>query len=273
MAGLVLCLPAAGASAQGTLVQQAASCLAVNPVCVEPGANPSLTKTQAAALRRRVEAENAGPLYIAILPPRALDQARGSADQLLRELAGDVRREGTYVVVADRHLRAASTGSEGFSGARLATAAVKAHGSQGLDAILNDLVDRVAQARQRNQGAGSTGGGSGGGAVTVIVLFAVIAALVGVFTLYRRRSRKRQEAQQLAEVKQAAREDLLALGDDIRALDLDVEMPGVDPAIKENYAKAVELYDRANQAFDRARRPQDLGGCHVRARGRPIRDG
>ena len=55
-----------------------------------------------------------------------------------------------------------------------------------------------------------------------------------------------------------ARDDLVALGDDIRALDLDVEMPGVDPTAKADYQRAVELYDQANTAFERARRPQDL---------------
>jgi hypothetical protein len=61
-----------------------------------------------------------------------------------------------------------------------------------------------------------------------------------------------------AEVRRAAQDDLLALADDIRALDLDVEMPGVDPAAKDDYARALDFYERADRAFDRARVPEDL---------------
>ena len=45
-----------------------------------------------------------------------------------------------------------------------------------------------------------------------------------------RRRRARAEAVELAEVKDNVRDDLVALGDDIRALDLDVQMPNADPA-------------------------------------------
>jgi hypothetical protein len=55
-----------------------------------------------------------------------------------------------------------------------------------------------------------------------------------------------------------AREDLVALGDDIRALDLDVQMPDADPEGKQHYGQAAERYTEAEQALDRARRPEDI---------------
>lgn len=261
LATLSVCLAgAAGASAQGRgAVQQAASCLAANPVCVEPGANPGLTTAQATALRQRIDNEGAGPLYIAVLPPPSVNQAGGSIDQLLTDMANDVGRDGTYVVVAGHALRAGSTASEGFSGGELATAAVQSHRSQGLDAILTNLVDRVAAARSGSGGGGSgTGGGSGGLGSAWIIILAIPAAALAFLYLRRRRLLRADEQQQTEEVKRAAREDLLALGDDIRALDLDVEMPGANPAAKQSYNKAVALYDRANQAFENASRPHDL---------------
>lgn len=256
----LLCVftPRAGAQS-GTLVQQAASCLSNQPVCNEPGANPGLTQAQVSALRQRIESEGAGPLYIAVMPPQAADEAGGSMDELLTELAGEVNRSGTYVAVVGHQLRAISTGNEPIDGGALATSAVNAYKSQGLDAILTNLVDRVATARQ-GAGSGSSGGarGSGGLGAGWILIIAVAVLLLGVAHVRRRRAQQGVEREQVEEVKRTAREDLLALGQDIRALDLDVEMPGANPTGKEHYNRAVELYDRANQEFEQARRPQDL---------------
>ena len=77
------------------------------------------------------------------------------------------------------------------------------------------------------------------------------------FALSRRR-RSRQVKADTALVKEAARDDLIAPGDDIRALDLDVEMPGVDAETKAHYGVAVERYEQAGRALDSVRRPQDI---------------
>ena len=60
------------------------------------------------------------------------------------------------------------------------------------------------------------------------------------------------------EVREAAQDDLLALADDIRELDLDIEMPDADGAAKRDYSAALGYYERAARAFDRARTPADL---------------
>lgn len=257
---VLVCLLAQPAVAQsGSLVQQAAACLSSQPVCEEPGANPGLTSAEMSALRQRIERRGAGPLYIAILPPQAQGATGGSMDQVLTELANDMHRSGTYVAVADHKLRAFSTGNEPIDGGALATAAVNAHRDQGLDAILTDLVDLVAAARRGALGGGAGGhGGSDGIGAVWIALIAGAVLLLGLAHLRRRRMQQVVEREQVEEVKRTAREDLLALGQDIRALDLDVEMPGVEPAAKDHYNRAVELYDRANQEFEQARRTQDL---------------
>jgi hypothetical protein len=59
-------------------------------------------------------------------------------------------------------------------------------------------------------------------------------------------------------VRKVAHDDVVALGDDIRALDLDMEMPSADPEAKQHYGLAVERYTQASEALDRARRPEDL---------------
>ncbi|PZS14675.1 MAG: hypothetical protein DLM64_01295 [Solirubrobacterales bacterium] len=60
------------------------------------------------------------------------------------------------------------------------------------------------------------------------------------------------------EVRSSAQDDLVALGDDIRALDVDIAMPGVTQEAKDRYEQALEAYQRASQIFDRARQPEDL---------------
>jgi len=59
-------------------------------------------------------------------------------------------------------------------------------------------------------------------------------------------------------VKKVARDDVIALGDDIRALDIDMEMPGADPEAKEHYGLAVERYTQAEEALGRVRTPADV---------------
>jgi hypothetical protein len=64
--------------------------------------------------------------------------------------------------------------------------------------------------------------------------------------------------QAFEDVRRAAEEDLLGLAEEIRSLDLDIEMPGVASEARADYMHAVDQYDRAKAALDRARAPQDL---------------
>ncbi|MBV9194238.1 MAG: hypothetical protein JO168_08840 [Solirubrobacterales bacterium] len=75
---------------------------------------------------------------------------------------------------------------------------------------------------------------------------------MGFFGFKTRREREWEE------VRASAQDDLVALGDDIRALDVDVQMPGASDEGKQRYEQAVEAYQRASQIFDRARRAEDL---------------
>src|SRR5206468_3454822 len=86
----------------------------------------------------------------------------------------------------------------------------------------------------------------------------VIAAGIGLFAFTRSRTRRRQEAEALDHVKDQVRDELVDLGEGIRALDLDVEMPGVDAQARDLYGQAVAAYDRANTAWNTARTVDDL---------------
>jgi hypothetical protein len=73
-----------------------------------------------------------------------------------------------------------------------------------------------------------------------------------------RRRRRKEDDAEFAEAKRNARDDLVALGDDIRALDLDVQMPNADRQARADYDHAVARYTEAEELWERARTPQDL---------------
>jgi hypothetical protein len=69
---------------------------------------------------------------------------------------------------------------------------------------------------------------------------------------------KSRREREWEEVRAQARDDLVALGEDIRSLDVDVQMKGVSPDALERYDQALQAYERANTIFERARQPEDL---------------
>jgi hypothetical protein len=229
-------LLAAPAAAQDT-IDRVAEALRSDPVYVDPDAQGTLSASEADALRSRIE----GDVRVAVLPPSA-----GSPKQLAAELRS--RLGGSLAVVAGNTL--AVDGSPDVE--RAATEAVEAHKGEGAAAVLLDFADRASGAKPSEDDGEGGGGGAGG----LIVLG--LAGAGGAALLVRRRRRRQAEAVEFAEVKENARDDLVALGDDIRALDLDIEMPGVPSDARADYDRAVNAYDTADRSWRLARRPRDL---------------
>jgi hypothetical protein len=69
---------------------------------------------------------------------------------------------------------------------------------------------------------------------------------------------KTRHEREWEEVRSQAQDDLVALGEDIRTLDVDIQMPNATPDAKARYGQAVEAYQRASGIFDTAKRPEDL---------------
>jgi hypothetical protein len=65
-------------------------------------------------------------------------------------------------------------------------------------------------------------------------------------------------ARPFADVRAAAQDDLLALADDIRALDVDIELAAAGSGAKRHYERALDRYEIAREAFDGARSPEDF---------------
>jgi hypothetical protein len=244
-------LAAAPASAQDSaLVDRAVEGLRQDPVYVDPQAERALSESEAERLRERIAAADSSPFFVAVVPA-----ATGDASDVLRELRSRLDRDGTFAVVAGNEFRAASTELEVRE---LADEAIDEHGEEGVLPTLLDFVDRVEAAQAGGDAAeGAADEESDGSNTGLWILLGVGAGGIGLFAL-RRRRRAQAEQAELAEVKAEAQADLLALADDIRALDLDVEMPGADLRGKEDYAQAVAAYERADRALDRARSPDDM---------------
>ncbi|HEV3497328.1 MAG TPA: hypothetical protein VHA34_13360, partial [Actinomycetes bacterium] len=129
------------------------------------------------------------------------------------------------------------------------------------EAALLQFVDEVSAAARGEPAAQTGGGGGGGGSIAAVAVLTVLLVGGGALIFGARRRRREREAErqrELEEVKSVANEDLVALADDIRALDLDTSMPDANPEAVRHYTDAVEQYQKAANALDRARRVEDL---------------
>ncbi|MDQ2966689.1 MAG: hypothetical protein M3R57_12670 [Chloroflexota bacterium] len=247
-AALVL-VPAAQA---GPLIDRALAALRTDPVYVDPAAELAASPADQDRLRRKIDSAGAGPVYIAILPNAAEQEAGGNPDGVLQAIHDGLGRKGTYAVVIGRHFRAGSAGvlPQGVAG-RLATEALAARRGEGVTATLLDFIDRVAAERRGSGSGGSGGEPSGGGGVVIALLIAGVVA----FLLFQAVRKRRRSQAELAEVKAAAHDDLIALADDVQKLEQPVEPNAL---AKAEYTQALDSYDKASGSYDRATQPRQL---------------
>jgi hypothetical protein len=230
LVSLTLLLVAAPVAAAQDELTEAARALQDGDVYVAPGVD-----VDAGELREQV-ADRGVDVNIAVLPDGT------EADQIAGPLYGRVGEEVPLVVVAGTQI-VAGPGAE-IRG--MAADAARENQGESAQVVLADFVERLD---------GEDGGG-GGGAGGWIVL--ALAGAAGTAFVINRRQRRRQQAAELAEVKENARDDLVALGDDIRALEVDMDMPGTSAEAKGDYETAVVAYERADQSWRLAQRPEDL---------------
>jgi hypothetical protein len=247
-AALVL-VPAAQA---GPIIDRAVAALNSDPVYVDPAAELAPSSADQDRLRRKIDLAGAGPVYIAILPLAAEQEAGGSPDGVLQAIHDALGRKGTYAAVIGRHFRAGSDVLPPGVAGRLATEALAAHRGEGVTATLLDFVDRIAAERSGNGGSDGGGGQPSGGGGAVIGL--LVAGIIAFLVFRAIRSRRRSQAE-LAEVKAAAHDDLIALADDVQKLEQPVE---ANAQAKQEYTQALDFYDKASGTYDRVTRPRQL---------------
>jgi hypothetical protein len=248
LAALVLAGPAV--AAQTPIIDRASSSARERSVYIHPGTK-LLTADEARRLERQIEQQARGPTYIAILPAAARDEVDGTATGVVLELNRRVittNPPAVHAAVVGNQFRAVN---RDIPAGDLATAAYRARRADGVFAVLSDFVRRVGEAR-RPQAVTEPEESGDGGVPFWLLFWGAVAGAIGLYVVRKRRRR----AQELADVKAAAREDLVALAEDVTELDAEV---GRDPEAKEAYVRAMNAYQRADDKFDRARSPRDLG--------------
>jgi hypothetical protein len=240
------------------VVERAAAALQNAPVYEDPAAERKISDAELAALRREIEATRK-PIFVAILPRSA-----GAPDGVVVDLARATRRTGTYAVVVGNTFRAASNAEPQGTAAAESRAALEAHRTEGVAAVLEDFVRRTAEpgVQAGGQGGGSTGGGGngGGGSGTPWLLILILGG-GGLFALRafgRRRQQRAADDAAFADVRRTAEEDINAIAGDITELDDDVEAAGAPPPAKQAYLRAMDAYQRADTALRGARTVDEL---------------
>jgi hypothetical protein len=248
LAVLVVALVLAPAAAAGFL-DRAATALRSDPVYVDPSMRKLVGPAAERKLEREIPKADAGPVYIVVLPERAAREAGGDPTEAIRAIADELHRRGTYAGLIGNHFRAASNVLPRGEAAALATEAFQAHHDEGIAPTLVDFVDRVGAARNGDGDASNSGDGNSW------VFFVLIGGAVVLFLVFRSRGRRRKQQEELAQVKQVARDDLTALAEDVQELEQRVEG---SPKAKAAYDRALDSYAGASASFDRARSPGQL---------------
>ncbi len=250
---LVLVGLLAGPAMAGPYVDKSAAALQRDPVYVDAAARRALPAASANALRAHVR-EAGTPVYLAVLPAAALREAGNDPNRLAAAVAAGLGRGGTVGVAAGNRTGAGSNTLDPGAATAAMSAAGGAHRGN-LAATLTDFVDRVDQAAASElpfweRPLVRPVALLLGGLLVVIVGITVLANSV------RRRSRGRTTG--FADVQALAHEDIVALGDDLRDLDVGMEAESESSQALRDHTRAHESFQQAVEAYERAHVPEDF---------------
>jgi hypothetical protein len=260
----IACCAVSDASAASTARDVAAS-LRSDPVFVADSQSGLLTVPQRGELRLRIVDADIGRIKIAVVAPESAERAGGLAalaNAIDQAMPG---RPGSLLVTTGTGFHVITSHAVVSPTAAAVRAAVESHRSEGLDAQLLAAVDGIAEvdpgadsdlnappasspATPRPDGVGDDL--EEGFRIGLLIVAAAIALpfLIGAVALLmalRRRRAAVHDREQLDEGD--ARDELVALGEELQGLDLDVDMPNASPRGREEYQRALNLYDRANR--------------------------
>jgi hypothetical protein len=262
-------------------VSQLASALKRSPVQTAGHPDPTLTSTERSALAAQINKKDRGRISIAVVTPVNPQQT----GQVAQSLADRVDPAGVVIVVAGGNYHVTTTWGSGDAAGERLSKAVSRPGDPLADQ-LRRAIDSFAKADSAaghpgsatsksptststsddngsatspssppatsspSTGNASGGGGGSGGLIALIVLLVVVILPTAFFgsRVARRQLRAshwRREAS--ADVHSQANADLVKLGEDIGALDIDSSMPNANTQGKDEYGKAIEAYQEAEQ--------------------------
>jgi hypothetical protein len=265
--------------AAGSSAREVAAGLRNDPVYVADSEREQLSVPERGRLRLRILRKDIGRIQIAVVSQRSAARAGGvgelanAVDQALPGRRGSlVATTGSAFHVVTSHpvvrptaaaLRSAVESNRDMSLAAQLLAAVDgiAEVDPGADADVNapspNLPTIRIPAAQPDDVADDVGDSFRLGVLIVAAAIA-IPFLLGAMALVLAWRRRREAAEDREELDRGdARDELIALGEEIQALDLDVEMPDASARGREEYERALRLYDRANQLLEQ-RDPNDV---------------
>jgi hypothetical protein len=261
---LVLAAPAQAVA--GSTAREVAQALRSDPVYVASKVRGLLSVPERGRLRLRIVRRDIGRIQIAVVPSGSAERAGG-----LNEFANAVDqampgRRGALLVTTGSAFHVITSHAVVNPTLAAVRTAVESNRGKGLDGQLLAAVDGIAEvdpgasADPAAPSPGPSAAAPNGDEflddvgdsfrLGVLIVAAAIAlpfvlGALGLLVIWRRRRAAAEEREELTA--RDAREELLALGEEIRALDLDVDMPGVSQAARDEYERALSLYDRANQ--------------------------
>lgn len=251
-----------------------------DPVYVAPGSRPTLSPREAGRLRFRIARQRPGRIRVAVLPAAAA--ADGGVGALANRIDRQLRARGTLIVVAGSGIHAVVSYPNAEGAVRAIRRAVAAHPRGPLAAQLLDAINGIARvdpgpsgdARERSSGGDGSGTDDLSDSVAGVfdaarlLLLALAAAILlpflwlGARALLRYRRGRAGDERRLERQRELADEQLVDLGDGIRGLDIDVSMPGADPAGRAAYERALAAHERAcAQLNDRDVAAEDIASA------------
>ena len=255
---------AASASAAST-AREVAAALRSDPVFVDESQSGLLTVPQRGDLRLRIVDVDIGRIKIAVVAQASAERAGGVgqlANAIDQAMPG---RRGSLLVTNGSAFHVVTSHGVLEPTAAAVRAAVESHSSEGLDAQLLAAVDGIAEvdpgadadlnvpppAAPATPRPDDVGDDIGEGVrIGVLIVAAAIALpfLIGAIALLMALRRRRAVAHDRERLDEGdARGELVALGEELQALDIDVDMPNASPRGREEYERALNLYDRANR--------------------------
>ena len=255
---LVLVGLLAGPALAGRYVPAAAKALQRDPVYVDPGARKAIPAGSVKTLRDRLRQADT-PVYVAVLPSAALKEAGGNPDRLAAEIAAALGRGGTVAVAAGTSTGAGSNTLDPGVATTAVRAAARAHHGD-LAGIMLDFVGRAdAAAAAADKPLWRTVWGKPlVRPIALVIGGLILVTLADVVVVNMTRRRRKGRTSGFSDVRTLAREDIVALGDDLRNLDVGLEAESDNPHALRDYARAYESFQQAVEAFERAGNPNDF---------------
>ncbi|WP_028647383.1 hypothetical protein [Nocardiopsis sp. CNT312] len=182
------------------------------------------------------------PVYYVILPSGTAN-SNSSVDAVMDPVMAEVG-DGAYGVLAGSDAFAVTSPNLDDPG-EIREIALAQGGNQ-IDTLVA-VPDAVEQS-ESDAGAAS-------GVVLIVLLVALVAG--GAWFVHRsRKKRAAEKAQQVAEIKQMATEDVVRLGEDVARLEID--LTAVDEATRVDYTRAMDSYDQAKARLDTITEPEQV---------------